>query len=126
MIDQNDDQGWERTVDKLIDLTERGELKWRTVNLPLRPLMRAFVGPQYVADVEGWLIAVYEYLYPSSGRDFSRPYSESGIRVEFITAAGDPLWVWPAGSGRNELLDVVRKQGTDADQFLEAFLADRA
>ncbi|HTN00858.1 MAG TPA: hypothetical protein VL132_03225 [Planctomycetaceae bacterium] len=123
MVDPADDQSWDIAVDKLIRLTEVGQLKWHEVRLPLRPLMQDFVGPQYVAEVEGKHIAVYEYSFPSESDEYGKVTS-SMIRIEFVTSAGEPVWVWPVSKGRRQLLDAVRRQGTDANQFLEAFLAD--
>lgn len=124
MVDPTDDQSWDFAVEKLIRLTEGGQLQWHEAKLPLRPLMQDFVGPQYMAEVEGRHIAVYEYAFPTESDEYGK-FTSSMIRIEFVTPAGDPVWVWPVSKGRRQLLDAVRKQGTEANQFLEAFLADR-
>lgn len=126
MQGNHDTNRWDDAVEKLIRLTESGELQWRMCNLPLRPLIQAFVGPQYVTDVESRRVAIYEYSFPTDSDEFGR-YMDSSSRVEFVDSQGEVVWVWPVSrAGKYVLLQAVRYQSMSADKFLADFLSNAA
>jgi hypothetical protein len=122
MADKDDEQRWDEAVGRLTEMTERGEIQWKEQRLSLRPMMDAFVGPQFVTEFDSRRIAVYEYSFPAENSDYGR-YIDSRVVVEFVDEGGERVWVWPVSSGnRWELLEAVRFQVSQADGFLDALL----
>ena len=123
MNNRYDNGPWDKAVEKLIRLTEGGQLAWTECRLPLRPLMQEYVGAQYVAEVEGRRVAVYEYAFPTESDDFGK-YMDRSIGIEFIDQEGKPVWTWPVSQGRAQLLDAIRYQSVKGDSFLGSFLEE--
>ncbi len=121
MTNQYDNGPWDQAVEKLVRLTEAGQLRWQETSIPLRPLMHDFVGPVYVADVEGRRVAVYEYSFFTDNDDFGK-FVDRSIRIEFVDVDGKPMWTWPVSRGRSQLLDAIRYQSVNGDSFLGSFL----
>jgi hypothetical protein len=110
-------------VEKLIELTRNGELRWR----PSHELCRRrsgtnFFGPAYIADVDGKQVAVFEYRFQNF-TDVDEWHWDTGVTVEFVDQNYETEWVWPSPPGRFALLDAVRYQASEADDFLNRFLA---
>jgi len=116
---KSDEQRWEQAVDRLVRLTESGRLDWQAITLPTRPLMARFIGAQFVAEVAGRRVAVYEKAYSIDHGEFGIAM-DSQVMIEFIDDHGDSLWVWPVeGFKRSELLDAIRDRKVDGERFLE-------
>lgn len=117
------DDRWDEATDRLIELTERRELEWEDVELPKRPLMDGFVGPQHVAEIEGRRVAVYEKSYKVYDGENDRFHPSTSVIIEFVDEKLGPGWVWPVRTWkRSELLDAIRNRWADGDGFLRTLL----
>jgi len=119
---------WELAVNKLADMTRRGELTWTpTSNIaPPDAASANLVGPAFVACVNGKYIAVYEYRYKYfTGED--EWYWESDTAIQFVDARTHATeWLWPSPRGREQLLDAIRYEHVGADAFLDSLLSNTA
>lgn len=120
----SDREKWDHAVQKLIALTDKGEVKWQ--HDPFAEERQRddteIIGAAYSAVVAGRMICVYEYAYAgpsSSGED----EDTTDVAIEF-TGGSKLLWRWPQTLHRWELLESVRGQVAGADEFLETFLAN--
>jgi|GEM_PF-2290092 len=118
---------WDRAVRKLIELTEAGSIRWETVPRLGGDRDRNLqqIGPAYVSTVNGRRIAVYEFQELSWVEELEKMMpGASKVAVEFVNEALEPIWKWPAPDFRWELLDSIRYQQADGNEFLKSFLAD--
>ncbi|MDB5348324.1 MAG: hypothetical protein JWP89_6701 [Schlesneria sp.] len=114
---------WTMAAEKLIALTQAGEVQWQpSQDISRRRSTADIVGPAYVAEVDGKQIAVFEYQFKNF-HDEDEWHWDTGVTVEFVDENYDTEWVWPStGGSRFALLDAVRYQAAAADDFLSRFL----
>ncbi len=114
---------WTMAVKKLIQMTRDGELRWRPSHeLCGRCKETDIVSPAYLAEVDGKRVAIFEYRFMSF-TDAEVWHWDTGVTIEFVDQNHESEWVWPSPQGRFELLDAVRYQAAEADDFLNRFLA---
>jgi len=129
MIADNDNKEeqnrWDKVVDRLIEQTQQNQIQWETVELPLRPRMQSFVGPQYATNIETRRVAVYEKAYPVEDVYGNALCVDSSIMVEFIDENNEVIWVWPITEfSRSELLTTIRDAWAEDKTFLNAVLGE--
>jgi hypothetical protein len=112
---------WDQAVQKLIALTEQGELKWSDDPFAKQRQREDtdIVGKAFHTDVEGRSVSVYEYTF---GEHATSGEPESDVAIEFVNGP-KLLWRWPQTLHRWDLLEAVRGQDVGAGEFLEHFLA---
>jgi len=120
---------WEQATQRLIDLTESGQLKWE-VNAHIKSQRENVEGDVYLANVQGRFIAVYEYKYQYYDEESSSGTSgwemRNEVAIEFVDAIGVLQYRWPAVPGRWRLLDAIRCLVSGAQAFLKTFLTQPA
>jgi hypothetical protein len=113
---------WTGAVDKLLDLTAAGKVKWDC----------GFFETKMRDDVNGWIystylngrhIIVYEYAYKCF-TDEDTWHWDTEVAIEFVDGDGRLEWQWPVTPSRFQLLDAVRRSAHGAEEFLEDFLED--
>lgn len=112
---------WDSVVWKLVQQTDAGQLRWEPTPAPTEPSQGRQVGPAYLTTVEGKLIRIFEYEYPTS-QDGETFYPVRDVAIEFTNSDGDGLWTFPRTEARWKLWNLVRYKAVEADQFLERFL----
>lgn len=126
-------------VVKLINLTQDGKLKWRTIK-PRQSLNRdneSVVDLVYTTDYKSKKLGLYENKYrvetPPSGSlsgsfgnifGVTYPHWNSIVILEFIDSAGNNLWTFPDVQGLSDLLKTVRYQIAGINEFLDSLLND--
>lgn len=118
----SDREKWDHAVQKLIALTDKGEVKWQQypVTEGRQRDDTEIIGAAYSTVVTGRMICVYEYAFAgssSSGDD----EDTTDVAIEFVEGP-KLLWRWPQTLHRWELLETVRGQVAGANEFLETFL----
>lgn len=116
---------WELAVEKLADMTRRGELTWKPTRsiTPPDAADANLIGPAFVTCVNNKHIAVYEYRYKYfTGEDEWHWEPETAIQfVDSNTFATE--WLWPSPRGREQLLDAIRYEHVGAGAFLDGLLS---
>jgi hypothetical protein len=113
---------WEQAVQRLIRLTESGELRWQ-VHPETTSRRENVEGEVYAASVEGRWIAVYQYRFPYYDEDIDGMIQRNEVAVEFIEPSGALQYRWPAVPGRSLLFDAITCAVSGAQDFLKRFLA---
>lgn len=118
---------WDHAVQKLITLTNKGELEWhqdleaqQRGHSDVRP-----VGAAYCTVVAKRSLRVYEYAYDDDSSSSGDEEETTDVAIEF-TNGPEVLWRWPQTLHRWELLETVRGQVAGADEFLEQFLGSES
>jgi hypothetical protein len=116
---------WDDATRKLIELTKSGQLDWEPDDeIPeRRKASSPTVGPAYVTELNGKRIAVYEartVVWDDDGTMI--PYTGTHVVVEFVDEHGNSEWRWPSAKGKYELLELIRYQCSDAENFLAKLL----
>lgn len=131
----NDVSQWEAARQRLTELTRSGQIEWSShYDLSYEQEFDddRIVGPIYVAQYANKMIAVYEYQ-TKVFTDEDRWNWESGVSVEFVEFDIDGVtheqrlrrqWRWPETPGSRTLLEAIRYQSSQADDFLSQILAE--
>jgi hypothetical protein len=117
-----DEVNWDAAIDKLAELTERGDLEWDTVvNFHGRGEEVA-VPPVFEANVKGRKVRVYEYQYKHY-TDADEWDWATELAIEFVDENGNLEYPWKGRLGsRLRLLDAIRYRTAQVGDFLEEFL----
>lgn len=117
------DKRWDEATEKLVQLTEFGEITWKAVDdVPCWHGNDARLrGRAYLTTVQNRRIAVYEYEFRYY-TDADEWHWETEVAIAFVDASYQPEWIWPSPRARWKLLDVIRYRMAKADRFFEEFL----
>lgn len=124
-------------VVKLIQLTQKGELEWRS-DKPDESMMlgeRDTVGPVYTTDYKGRTLQVYRraWVDPLAGGALAKrntwgqfgaltpPELNEQTVLRLATPEGG-FWTFPQNSALNDLMNAVAFKVTDANGFLDEIL----
>lgn len=109
---------WIQAIANLIRLTQEKELKWQAKPPPLRLTEdnpRADI--MYVTDFEGQELCLYERYF------FDHDFFHSPETVlELSNSDGHAAWASPKIEGLDDLLEAVKYQVIDVNDFLEKIL----
>ena len=113
---------WDAAIEKLITMTEQGELEWRTV-VGFQPRGEdILVPPAFEADVRGRRLRVYEYEFKHY-TDADEYNWQTGVAIEFVNERGGLEYTWPGGYFyRSRLIAAIRFQAAHVGEFLQEFL----
>ena len=119
-----DEVNWDAAIEKLIAMTERGELEWEAIEDFDGRGEDVAVRPAFDARVRGRKVRVYEYQY--------KHYTDSDewtwtteVAIEFVDEQGNFEYGWQGRFGtRRRLLDAVRYRAAHVGEFLQEFLQE--
>lgn len=109
---------WELAIDKLLEMTKAGSLKWRRAQNVGR---EDLVGDVYESFVQDRRIVIWEYRYQAF-TDEDQWHWDNDVAIEFVDKEGDVEWRWPETPSRWGLLDAIRYQLVGGDEFLKQLL----
>jgi hypothetical protein len=110
---------WIKLVAALLEATQNNETKW-SLKLPPDTLYQS--GEQTDQVYETGFMDKEFRLYPYSYKcwtDEDRFEWSEGVKLEFIDNTGRSLFVVPAVEGIGDLLEAVKYQTAEIDDFLE-------
>lgn len=121
--DINDEGKWTRFVEKLIRLTQSGDLEWNSTENYVTPPMRERIdGPFFMSEPEnGRYVGIYR-------REYDHFYDEetystaTEVVLELVDKDGFRLWTLPRVLNGRKLLDIVEFKNADVDGFLDSFM----
>jgi hypothetical protein len=119
---------WNAATEKLLAMTESGQVTWSPVHEFGRSRSETEVArPAFTAEVAGRHILVYEYSYKHY-LDADDWVWDRDVSIEFVSPEPEfaPQWTWPSPHDRFRLMEAIRYQYAKADEFLSKFLAGAA
>lgn len=131
----NDANSWEAARRRLTELTLDGGISWAShfdVSFGQEVDDDRVINPVYVAQYANKTIAVYEYRTKVFTDEDTWNW-ESGVSIEFVELDVDGvtndlrlrrLWRWPETAGARTLLEAIRYQAVQADDFLNQILSE--
>ena len=118
-MQEKQDNKWISLIAKLLQLTQNGEIEWKTVSPPKDNLpIDERVALVYEADYleQGLRIYEFEYKYWADEEHFEW---SNGIRLEFTDRLGRSLYSVSDIHGLWDLLRAIKYQSANIDAFLE-------
>ncbi len=115
---------WVEAIWKLMTLTQRRELKWRS-NYPQIPPSGhsgGSVDVVYETEYKGKMLRVFESRFRVERGMFSRLDWESEAVLQVADSSGLSAWTFPHSDITEHLLAAVRYQVADVGHFIEELL----
>jgi hypothetical protein len=125
-MSEDDDKKWDHVVAKLIVDTRAGTVEWEIVPDPSKGWYREEVlGHQYRSKISNRIIHLYEYRYKHYSDEDDWDWVNN-IGLELVDTKGTMLWRFPLGNrNRYELLEVVRRATSGANDLIDRYLAGK-
>jgi hypothetical protein len=110
---------WTDAARRLLDMTKDGAIAWKDHNGASRP---EAIGPVHTTEALNRVIAVYEFEYPHYDPDTDTSAPTRDVAIEFVTSNGELEYRWPKTAFHWALLDAVRFNVSNVQNFLDEFL----
>lgn len=116
MTNINDEVRWEAFCKRLMELTERGAIKWSDWSDHID--RDDADSPLFVAKYKNWHLLIYRYSY-KHWIDEDEFHWTKDVTIELIDDDHRLLWRLPKVPGRHQLLDYVEYKNADVQSLLD-------